>query len=122
MTPRIPQPAAALLLALFAAAAWTAWLGWDQRYDELPDGSVSGPYQAWQVIGLVLTLLPAVLWAALRQYPAAGVLGVSGGLATAAWVDWSGGDGLFVIGVGMVAIGSLASTAVLTGVTQAVRS
>ena len=38
------------MLALFAAAMWFAWLGWDQEY-YLVDGVAQGPYRAWQVLG-----------------------------------------------------------------------
>ncbi|MDA5279402.1 hypothetical protein ACWGHM_27235 [Streptomyces sp. NPDC054904] len=100
-----------LLLVVVAAALWAAWLGWDQERDVHPDGSTTGPYEAWQVIGLVLTLLVPVYWAASRQYVTAAVLGTSLGLAVAAFYDWSDdGSGLFVIGVGMVLIGSLVVT------------
>ncbi|MGW6870551.1 hypothetical protein [Streptomyces sp. NPDC054901] len=100
-----------LLLVVVAAALWAAWLGWDQERDVHPDGSTTGPYEAWQVIGLVLTLLVPVYWAASRQYVTAAVLGTSLGLAVAAFYDWSDdGSGLFVIGVGMVLIGSLVAT------------
>ncbi|MGW7317178.1 hypothetical protein [Streptomyces sp. NPDC054854] len=100
-----------LLLIVVAAALWAAWLGWDQERDVHPDGSTTGPYEAWQVIGLVLTLLVPVYWAASRQYVTAAVLGTSLGLAVAAFYDWSDdGSGLFVIGVGMVLIGSLVVT------------
>ncbi|MFF5705333.1 hypothetical protein ACFY7H_22955 [Streptomyces sp. NPDC012794] len=103
-----------LVLAGVAMAAWAAWLGWDQRRDVQPDGSTTGPYEAWQVAGLVLTLLVPVYWAAARQYVPAAVLGTSAGLGAAAFVDWSDdGSGLFVIGVGMVVIGSLVVTCAL---------
>ncbi|MFD8414699.1 hypothetical protein ACFV2Q_23570 [Streptomyces sp. NPDC059650] len=75
------------------------------------DGSVSGPYAAWQVIGLVLTLLVPVCWAASRRHVAAAVLGTTAGLTTAAGYDWSDdGSGLFVIGVGILLAGSLVVT------------
>ncbi|MEU9031132.1 hypothetical protein AB0D46_27195 [Streptomyces sp. NPDC048383] len=103
-----------LLLVVVAVAAWAGWLGWDQERDVQADGSTTGPYEAWQVIGLVLTLLVAVYGAASRQYIAAAVLGTSLGLAGAAFYDWSDdGSGLFVIGVGMILIGSLAVTTVV---------
>ncbi|MEU3553489.1 hypothetical protein [Streptomyces fragilis] len=111
----------ALLLAVVAAALWAAWLGWDQHYDVHPDGSTTGPYQAWQVIGLVLTLLPPVLWAAYRRWFTGAVLGTTTGLAAAAWYDWSDdASGLFAVGVAMITIGSLAGTALLCAVTAAV--
>lgn len=92
-------------------AAWAAWLGWDQHRDVHPDGSTTGPYEAWQVIGLGLTLLAPVCWAAFREHVPAAVFGTTIGLTVAAYDDWSDdSSGLFVIGVGMVMIGSLVVT------------
>ncbi|MFD3561867.1 hypothetical protein ACFWVU_19595 [Streptomyces sp. NPDC058686] len=121
MNERVPKRTfhlpATIALAGIAVAAWAGWLGWDQQRDVHPDGSVSGPYEAWQVIGLVLTLLAPVYWAASRRYGVAAVLGPTAGLTVAAYVDWSDdASGLFVIGVGLVMVGSLAVTAALTAV------
>ncbi|QES51884.1 hypothetical protein DEJ50_32595 [Streptomyces venezuelae] len=103
------------LLFLVPVAAWAAWLGWDQHRDVHPDGSVSGPYEAWQVIGLVLTLLAPVYWAASRHHVAGAVLGTTAGLTVAAYFDWSDdASGLFMIGVGMVMMGSLVATFTLS--------
>ncbi|MFJ6940067.1 hypothetical protein [Streptomyces sp. NPDC101132] len=106
------------LLAGLAVGAWAAWLGWDQVLDVAPDGSVSGPYQAWQVIGLVLTLT-AVVWAsARRQLVVASIIGTTAGLTVASFYDWSDdGSGLFVIGVGMTTMATFAATAGLTVIT-----
>lgn len=122
ITPSVPRQAlAVLLLAVVAAALWAAWLGWDQHRDVHPDGSTTGPYQAWQVIGLVLTLLPPVLWAALRRHFPAAVLGTTTGLAAAAWYDWSDdASGLFAVGVAMITVGSLAATALVCAVTAGI--
>ncbi|WP_405680520.1 MULTISPECIES: hypothetical protein [unclassified Streptomyces] len=109
------QPLAALVLAGVAMAAWAAWLGWDQHRDVHPDGSTTGPYEAWQVIGLGLTLLVPVCWAAFRGHVAAAVLGTTAGLTIAAWYDWSDdSSGLYAIGVGMVMVGSLVVTGILS--------
>lgn len=108
--------------AAVAVAAWAAWLGWDQRYDVRPDGSVSGPYEGWQVGGLVLTLLVAVAWATARGHSAAAVAGTTAGLALAAFVDWSGdGDGLFMVGVALVAVAAFVCSAVVSAVTDTLR-
>ncbi|MEU6667166.1 hypothetical protein [Streptomyces sp. NPDC046727] len=112
------------LLASAAAAvtAWAAWLGWDQQRDVRPDGTTTGPYAAWQVIGLVLTLLVPVCWAAARRHTASAVLGTPAGLAVAAAYDWSDdSSGLFAIGVGLVLVGGLAATAAVSGVVAVVR-
>ncbi|OEJ25887.1 hypothetical protein AS594_16660 [Streptomyces agglomeratus] len=112
-----PQVSAIVVLAVVTLALWAAWLGWDQNRDVQPDGTTTGPYEAWQVIGLVLTLLAPVCWAASRRYIAGAVLGSTAGLTGAAYYDWSDdGSGLFVIGVGMVMMGSFVVTAVLSAV------
>ncbi|MFF7237221.1 hypothetical protein [Streptomyces collinus] len=118
----VAQLVSILALAALAPALWAAWLGWDQHRDVHPDGSTTGPYQAWQVIGLVLTLLAAVGWAAYRDYVAGAVLGTTAGLTAAAYVDWSDdSSGLFVIGVGLVMVGTFVGTVVVSAVTTAVR-
>ncbi|MET9421130.1 hypothetical protein ABZY06_10390 [Streptomyces sp. NPDC006540] len=107
----VPQLAAGLVLAAVTAGAWAAWLGWDQQRDVQPDGTTTGPYEAWQVIGLVLTLLALVYGAVSRDYIAA-VAGIPVGLTAAAYYDWSDdSSGLFMVGVVMVMVGSLAVTA-----------
>ncbi|WP_433447203.1 hypothetical protein ACQPXS_04730 [Streptomyces sp. CA-142005] len=110
-----------LVLAGLSLAAWAVWLGWDQHRDVHPDGSTTGPYEAWQVIGLVLTLLVPVCWAASRRHLAAAVLGPTVGLTLAAYYDWSDdSSGLFVIGVGLVMIGSLVTTVIVSAVVTSV--
>ncbi|MEU6394120.1 hypothetical protein [Streptomyces sp. NPDC046939] len=114
------QALAAVLLALIAGAAWAAWLGWDQHRDVSADGTETGPYEAWQVLGLVVTLLLPVIWAATRHYVPAAVLGTTAGLTIAAYVDWSDdASGLYGVGVLMVMLGSAAATAVVAGLAQA---
>ncbi|MEU8435956.1 hypothetical protein AB0F18_24185 [Streptomyces sp. NPDC029216] len=113
MSRRSLEVASFPLLFLVSVAAWAAWLGWDQHRDVQPDGSETGPYGAWQVIGLVLTLSVPLYWAASRRHGAAAVLATSAGLAASAWYDWSDdSSGLYVIGVGMVLAGSLVATTV----------
>lgn len=121
-----PKPAhqlsPTLALAGVTLAAWAAWLGWDQRRDVHPDGSTTGPYEAWQVIGLVLTLLAPVYWAASRRYFAGAVLGTTAGLTVAAYYDWSDdASGLFMVGVGMVMMGSLGVTTAVSAVIATVK-
>ncbi|MCX4546325.1 hypothetical protein [Streptomyces sp. NBC_01565] len=115
MRPKRLNPAPVLLLFLVAVATWAAWLGWDQHRDVQPDGSVTGPYEAWQVIGLVLTLSAAVAWAALRGHAASAVLGITAGLTVACAYDWSDdSSGLFAVGAAMVMVGTLAATSALS--------
>ncbi|MFC8227663.1 hypothetical protein [Streptomyces sp. NPDC057287] len=122
MRSRLPRTThqlwAALLLFLMTLALWAAWLGWDQHRDVHPDGTTTGPYEAWQVIGLVLTLLVPLCWAASRQYVVSPVVGITGGLGVAAAYDWSDdSSGLFAVGVGAIVVGSLVVT---TGVSLGV--
>jgi hypothetical protein len=59
-------------LAGSTVAVWWLWLGWDTEYQTDPvTGSASGPYEAWQVIGCVLSL---------------GVIAVVGGLFLRPWI------------------------------------
>ncbi|WP_395576109.1 hypothetical protein [Streptomyces sp. BK79] len=117
-----PQIEAGLLLAGVTVALWAAWLGWDQRRDVHADGSTTGPYEAWQVVGLVLSLLVPVYWAASRRHVVGAVLGVTVGLTGAAFYDWSDdASGLFVIGVGMVMVGSFAVTTAVVAVIAAAK-
>lgn len=114
---------AILALAVITLAMWAAWLGWDQHRDVHPDGSETGPYEAWQVIGLVLTLLAPVYWAASRRYFAGAVLGVTAGLTAAAAYDWSDdSSGLYMVGVGMVMVGSLVVTGAVSAVIASVKT
>ncbi|WP_328725108.1 hypothetical protein [Streptomyces sp. NBC_00259] len=116
-----PQLSGALVSALVTMAAWAAWLGWDQHRDVQPDGTTTGPYEAWQVIGLVLTLLAPVYWGASRHSSAVAVFGTTAGLTLAAFYDWSDdSSGLFVVGVGTVTVGSLLLTAVAAALITAV--
>ncbi|MEU6143501.1 hypothetical protein ABZ848_24500 [Streptomyces sp. NPDC047081] len=111
----------ALLPAAVSLGAWAAWLGWDQRRDVHADGTTTGPYEAWQVVGLVLTLLAAVCWAAARRQVAGAVLGTTAGLTVAAYYDWSDdAGGLYAVGVGMVMVGSLVVTTVVSNVIASV--
>jgi hypothetical protein len=43
-------------VAVATAVAYGAWLAWDQTKDVAPDGSATGPFEAWQIVGLVVTL------------------------------------------------------------------
>lgn len=112
----------ALVVAGVAVAAWAAWLGWDTGYDVRGDGSVSGPYQVWQVAGLAVTLFAAVCQAAARGHCAAAVGGTTVGLTLAAYVDWSDdASGLFMVGVVLVMVGSFVASAVVSAVIDTLR-
>ncbi|MFD8978421.1 hypothetical protein [Streptomyces sp. NPDC059564] len=103
-----------LLLVGVTMAVWAAWLGWDQQRDVHADGSTTGPYEAWQVIGLGLSVLVLVCWAASSGHAVAAALATTAGLTVAAYHDWSDdSSGLFAVGVGLVVIGSLVATSII---------
>ncbi|WP_375483421.1 hypothetical protein [uncultured Jatrophihabitans sp.] len=108
------------LLALFAAAMWFAWLGWDHTYYDV-DGVAEGPYRAWQVIGCGLSIGSAAVLAYWRAPRALAIpvlaIAADGGFAVPWSIDASSGDetGLWVVGLvllvlgGCVALGSVLS-------------
>jgi hypothetical protein len=99
----------ALALALFAAAMWFAWLGWDHEY-YLVDGVAQGPYRAWQVIGCGVTIVTATVAAYLSVPRASAIFVLAGAAAAGFAVPWaydaSGDDtGLWLVGLVMLVIG-----------------
>ncbi|MDG4810482.1 hypothetical protein O7634_27325 [Micromonospora sp. WMMD1120] len=102
-----------LFLAAATVGAWVLWLGWDTEYTvDAETGASSGPYQAWQVIGCVLTLVALAALAGTRLSPwlVAPVMTVA---FTAAW-SWRAAStddsGLWVIGGILVLVGMAAGS------------
>ncbi|MEV4119982.1 hypothetical protein [Micromonospora sp. NPDC049645] len=111
----------ALLGVLFLAAAtvgtWLLWLGWDDEYTvDAQTGASSGPYEAWQVIGCVLTLVLLAALAGTRLSPwlAAAVMTVA---FTAVW-SWRAAStddsGLWVVGGILVLVGMAVGSALVS--------
>ncbi|MBE1490091.1 hypothetical protein [Plantactinospora soyae] len=120
---RQSRPSAPLwTVALAGATALVYWafLGWDQHKDIDPvTGAQTGPYQAWQVIGLGLVLALLVFEAGRRGRPLLASLVVSVVLTVSFGVDAAtdaDSDGLWPIGTALVAIGSLFGTGVVAGI------
>ncbi|MFY1670983.1 hypothetical protein ACN27G_13585 [Plantactinospora sp. WMMB334] len=106
-------------LAGLTALAYWAFLGWDRQKETDPvTGAETGPYQAWQLIGLGVVLALLVFEAGRRGRPwLAGVvvpvvLTVAFSLDAATSPD---GDGLWVIGAVLVLLGSALGTGVVAG-------
>lgn len=99
----------ALLAVGGTAAAYLAWLGWDQQRDVQPDGSSTGPYRPWHVVGLVLTLA-AITWSvstARARYACCALITIT--LTVCFGIDAAtdpDGDGLWVIGAAGVLLGT----------------
>lgn len=105
-----------LFLTAATVGAWLLWLGWDTEYTvDAQTGASSGPYEAWQVIGCVLTLVVLAALAGTRLSPwlVAPVMTVA---FTAAW-SWRAASaddsGLWAVGAILVLVGmALGSTVV----------
>ncbi|MEV5829347.1 hypothetical protein AB0L25_27675 [Spirillospora sp. NPDC052242] len=116
------EAAAFLLLAVAAAANWAAWLGWDRHYDVHPDGRVSGPYQPWQVAGLVLVLVALTVAAAAFRHPVTAAAAPVLGTMVALCADWSDdSSGLWAVGAMMAFVGLFTGAVITTAVVRVVR-
>ncbi|MGI5520476.1 hypothetical protein ACQEUX_05935 [Micromonospora sp. CA-259024] len=111
----------ALLGALFLAAAtvgvWLLWLGRDTEHQVDPEtGATSGPYEPWQVVGCVLTLVLLAALAGTRLSPwlVAPVMTVA---FTAAWT-WQAAStddsGLWLVGAFLVLLGVAVGSTVVS--------
>ena len=116
---------AALGLAVFAAAMWAAWLGWDDDYYTV-DGVQQGPYRTWQVLGCgACVAAGAVLAQAWARTRGAVVLAVAGAVGFA--VPWSvqtastDDSGLWVVGLVLLLGGAVIGLVLLLTVAAAVR-
>src|SRR3954470_22279673 len=79
-----------LTVAVLSAGSWLAWMAWDHEYQVDPrTQAVSGPYEAWQVVGCgasLLVLLVAALLLRVRWFVAASAMTVA---FTAGWTATS---------------------------------
>lgn len=88
----------AVLVGLATLANYLAWLGWDQTRDFHPD--VTGAYEPWQFVGLVLGLSVIAAVAGWRHRPWEAVIAatVVMMLCVTASGAMANADGLFIIG------------------------
>lgn len=108
-------------LAVFSAAMWFAWLGWDHEY-YLVDGVAQGPYRAWQVVGCAVALAAGAVaaYALVRRVGAVLPLAAAGALGFA--VPWAmeaartDDSGLWVIGLILLLGGATAGLLAVLGV------
>jgi hypothetical protein len=97
-----------ITLAVLTTVTYLAFLAWDQHKD-IAFGNVTGPYQAWQIVGVVLAL-GALAGMAGWHGQAGTATAVIPTVFTTCWIidavtdEWN--DGLWPIGAGLVAIGS----------------
>ena len=111
-------------VALGTLIAYLAWLGWDQTKERGADGSLHGPYQWWQVAGLVITIV-ALASIGGRLMPPLLPAVVIAVVLTLTWsVDaatelGTENDGLWPIGSAMIAAGSFAAVWVVASASAA---
>ncbi|MFB9312956.1 hypothetical protein [Nocardioides plantarum] len=109
---------AAIALAIVAAAAWFAFLGWDHEYYEV-DGVPQGPYRAWQVLacGASVVVASVIAYLLTRGTTAIFVLAASAtvGFAVPWAMDAAAHDdsGLWVVGLLFLLVGAGAGLTVL---------
>jgi len=120
---RLTSPAIVAVLAVLTASCWWAWMAGDDTYQVDPaTGAASGPYEAWQVVGCVLSLLVVASLAAL-VLPALVVIITMTLAFTAAWTGTARSQddtGLFLVGALLVFGGMACATGVLVPLVQAV--
>lgn len=117
----LPVLARGALVTVLAAACWFGWLAWDTTYQVDADGVASGPYEAWQVAGCVVSLAAVVVLGTVLVGARRTVL-LTTVAFTVAWSVTARGDesGLWLVGALLVLVGvALGSTAV-AGVSAAV--
>ncbi|MEE6259693.1 hypothetical protein [Plantactinospora sonchi] len=119
--PRRPSSVAlwTVILGGVTLAAYWAFLGWDTERDVDPvTGAETGPYQAWQVLGLGAVLAVLTFEAGRRGRPWLATLVVPAVLTASFSVDAAtdpGSDGLWPIGAALVAFGSAVGTVLVAG-------
>jgi hypothetical protein len=105
-----------IAVAVLTGVGYMAWLGWDQHKTVGQDGGSHGPYEAWQVFGLVGTLGLLAAWSGWRQRWIQGAALITCVMTICFSVDAlnpSPGDGLWLVGATLVAVGTMVGTCVV---------
>lgn len=112
---RVQSTALIASVTALSAGLWLGWFAWDAGYQIDPEtGTTSGPYESWQVIGCVASWI-ALGWVANKFVAPVIVIfampaGFTGAFAVTAASDESG---LWMVGATLIALGTLAGTALL---------
>lgn len=118
---RTLQPSAAIAFTVLGAGLWWSWFAWDTVAGTDAAGAQTGPYEAWQVAGCVLSWT-ALVWLGVRVLrPFLLITALPAGF-TAAWILTAAlhdDSGLWAVGAVLVAGGTLAGNAVLVWVLRA---
>ena len=103
--------------------AYLGWLGWDQAKELGADGYLHGPYQWWQVIGLVITVVALASIGGRLAHPLLSTFVISVVLTLSWSVDAATGpgmenDGLWPLGSILIAIGSFVGVYLVASVAE----
>lgn len=110
------------LLVLGCFAAYWGWLGWDSGYQTDPvSGRQTGPYEPWQVVGCVLTLLVLAVVAGLAGRARTALTVMPLAFTTAWGIPASADDesGLWGVGALLLLIGMLMGTSLVAFTSEA---
>lgn len=112
MTVTVAKRRAVVLIVVAVAAVlnYLGWLGWDQRRDVHPDGSRTGPYEPWQVVGLVVVTVALAFAVGRFGVPRLGGLVIPVAMTVSFVLDAtsdSESDGLWPIGAFLVLVGTM---------------
>ncbi len=128
---RSRMPVAPAILAgasAYTVAAYLAWLGWDQEKTRIPGSSdLEGPYEAWQVLGLALSLAGLAGLLTWRRTSWGSLCAVAVVVTlTVAWsIDAAGqtsiGANLWPIGAAFLLVGSAVGLGLVVAVTSGLR-
>lgn len=111
---RLVSITATVLLAAATAGIWAAWLGWETQYDVDAAGNSSGPFQVWQLVGVVICLVSVAFLAVRWTHPFAVVVTVPA-VFVVAWSRWAARDAdgyLWPVGAFMLSVGMLIAASV----------
>lgn len=127
--PRFREPEAirtkvAVVAVVLTVAAWLVWLGWDQPRN--PDET--GPYEAWQVVGLALTLAVVAAasswWSADLSQAMVVVVLMAAALTVPASIDWATDKtpdaSFWMLGAGFLFAGTMLGLWLVAGLTRGV--
>lgn len=112
---------APVVLGLAAALAYLAALGWDQQRDLQPDGSETGPYEQWQVVGLAVVVVLLAVIGGRIGIPWLAALAISVSLTWSFAYDATHGpsdDGLWPIAAALILLGSALTTSLIAGLSR----
>jgi amino acid transporter len=116
----------AALVTVATLVNYLVWLGWDQRRDVQPDGSTTGPYEPWQVVGLAVVLIAVVALAGYRGRPVIAVVVGTLVMTLCFSVDAvteppEHNDGSWAVGAIMLTVGTFGGLALVAAIAHAFR-